>query len=217
MNNKSYQSIDDPFGSDDEEFSLMHKEWLKVDNGLKNAGVRNGMEASQDQILQDGFNSAFQEALKMAMSAGKLQGSISALLSYQPSAEKNKDCSNHAAENPTVQSETQLNELLVKNTDLLSQILQIPMRPLINTGATIQPQTSEQASRIESFASGSSQTVSPCSETNEGSKGDTSKAAQASISCTEVCSNRAHFWSQLESLKMQASALGVVTEDNQPS
>ena len=34
--NATPKRLDEPFGSDDEDFVLMHREWSKVDDGLKN-------------------------------------------------------------------------------------------------------------------------------------------------------------------------------------
>ncbi|GFR95175.1 Yae1 domain-containing protein 1 [Elysia marginata] len=200
---ESPKTINDPFASDDEEFSLMHKEWSKVDSGLKNAGIRDGFESSQDQILQDGFNAAFREALRMAIPAGKLQGSISAVLSYQPPlAVRNENSTSE----PKCLPATRLNELLAENATLLAQIPQILQHPLLNAGQLAQ------TNRASASASSST-----CSELDGGGKerqGDTSKKDRESRGCEKVCSNRAHFWSQLESFKGQAGPLGVLTDND---
>ena len=40
------------------------------------SGFRAGLEASQDEVLQAGFNAGFREALKMAVAGGRMQGDI---------------------------------------------------------------------------------------------------------------------------------------------
>ncbi|KAK3788087.1 hypothetical protein RRG08_009019 [Elysia crispata] len=212
--------INEPFafGSDDEDFSLMNKEWSKVDGGLKNAGIREAMESSQNHILQDGFNSAFQNALQMAMSAGKLQGSISAILSYQPPAVKSH-AGEHQENNLQMSAQTQLHELLAKSTSLLTGIPEI-LEQSGHSGVFYgQSQITKTATTYLGAAATdsvplSTQTVTPCSELNDGQRdkpGKGNQPAGASKSCEAVCSNKLHFWNQLESFKEQARPLGIFT------
>ncbi|RUS91865.1 hypothetical protein EGW08_000436 [Elysia chlorotica] len=206
--------INEPFAlsSDDEDFSLMHKEWSKIDEGLKNAGIRDALESSQDHVLQEGFNAAFRKTLQMAMSAGKLQGSISAMLSYQALAVDSED-GKHSESVLSESTQTQLQELLAENTRLLSSIPQIVENADHKAGGYGRSEITQTGHKN----SGASDTdsVSPCLEVYNGPRdgaGQGNQTGASSQGCEQVCSNRSHFWSQLESFKVQARPLGIFTD-----
>ncbi|GFO25798.1 yae1 domain-containing protein 1 [Plakobranchus ocellatus] len=209
------KKIDDPFGSDDEDLVLMHKEWLKVDDGLRNAGYRNGMEASQEQFLQGSFNNAFRNSLQMAMSAGKLQGAISALLScpFEGPVQNSRS--------QQLQQESQLQQILTRNENLMAGIPQILVSEKLKS-ADLNINKSEMngvaQDLVNSPPSPSHMPVSNCTSLTDASykdrKGGENQTENKNYSCEDVCSNRTHFWSQLESFRMQAEALGVSTSND---
>ncbi|KAH9499282.1 hypothetical protein Btru_003605 [Bulinus truncatus] len=205
------RQIDDFMEGDDLELDVQDKfagNWAKVDANLKNEGFRIGMEEGYEQFLQKGFNAAFKDAMKMSFSAGKLQGLLSVHTCNFPESALHRPDSKLSSSPPAITN------LLSSCSDLISKIPTI----LKNEAAQSLAQTSLHANNelhIESqhslekhhrpmSAACQSKSLTQSKKDNEQTDG---QGAQNFVSCHEICNSKEHFWSQLESFRLQTSEL----------
>uniref|UniRef100_A0A0B6ZZ65 Essential protein Yae1 N-terminal domain-containing protein n=1 Tax=Arion vulgaris TaxID=1028688 RepID=A0A0B6ZZ65_9EUPU len=220
--------------SDEEDFS---RDWLKIDSSVQNDGFRTGLEASQEQSLQSGFNDGFRKAIQMALAGGRLQGSICASLICAPS-QISKSISSMGFVNVESLSQvpsqgamtsSPLQNLLSSNSDLIASIpslLQSNLSTDLSRGPGLKPDSNSELlcgkkapeleyleifpARKESLECFSGDTSHVTNEQKESQ----TKGQNQALSCEHVCSSRTHFWNELENFKMQAQSLGVLSSQD---
>ncbi|XP_059171498.1 uncharacterized protein LOC131952718 [Physella acuta] len=208
------REIDDFLGSDDDDLTStnsFNREWLKADNAMKNDGYRTGLEKGQEECLQKGFDSAFKEALKMSLAAGKLQGAISAQLSYHPTRCTAPSTGCTSQEPGTTVSALTLQDILSSTSDLMSSIpslIKADQFKTYSSSHTVDTKTqSDQAPANKTVVEGNAS----CALVShmEGNGKESTGTERKDISCEALCSNKSHFWSQLENFKQQAQLAGL--------
>ncbi|KAK7009113.1 Yae1 domain-containing protein 1 [Biomphalaria glabrata] len=188
------EQIDD-FMCDDDFQDHLIGDWEKVDANLKNEGYRAGMEEGFEQCLQKGFNAAFNEALKMSFAAGNIQGNLSAQISIPPKLSTSPVVSSQAVDTNSIPAIT---NLLSSCSDLINKIPN-----MLKSDVTLE--------KKDSLVDGSPVLGSCMSksivDSTKGNEEAASHNAKNAASCHEICNNSEHFWSQLESFKLQAARI----------
>ncbi|CAG5130099.1 unnamed protein product [Candidula unifasciata] len=211
----------------DSEEEDMGRDWLKINSNVKNDGFRTGMDASQEQTLQFGFNAGYREALQMSLAGGRLQGAICAHLSYPAgNLSELRAGSVGQPKAPSSLVSHQLQKLLSSNTELLSSIPSLLMQlsptesgwqqpasqvhhtiggncsnlSIVNTGASVKTVDVSSAPRESRECS----LVDHITGSNESPGSDT-----PALSCHHVCSSKSHFWSQLQHFRAEGQTFGV--------
>lgn len=203
------------------------RDWLKINSNVKIDGFRTGMDASQGQLLQLGFNAGFREALQMSQEGGQLQGVICAQLSYPDMkvSEQKAGCCVHAR-TPMSLVCNQLQRLLSSNQELISSIPSLLLeRNFIEAGgqqptSMLQHPMSANSSHLPSvktYSAVKSPDVSSVltesgecfTEENVTGTSESKGSVMPGLSCEHVCSSKSRFWTQLQNFRMEAQTLGV--------
>lgn len=74
---------DDVFQDSDDERPVLEKTWVKTVQALSKNGYREGLDAGQEESLQEGFNEAFQVSTRLLFRVAELRGHVSGKLSYK--------------------------------------------------------------------------------------------------------------------------------------
>ncbi|CAL1540762.1 unnamed protein product [Lymnaea stagnalis] len=218
------KQFDDFLDDEREGFSSNSREWVKLDESIKNEGFRIGKEKNQEEFLQKGFNAGFKDGITLSIAGGKLQGRLCAYLTllseHDISSKAQGGTEQHVSISEKSSSTSLAEKLLSSTTGLIAQIPNI----LSNDRSQDIPHPTEGISCLHEDTS----TQKCCSVQNTNSSSvdemklgcsaldpvhTTNKDTKENLSCQDVCLSKANFWSQLENFRLQATAAGVLLNE----